>query len=128
MTRPIGRPFQKGQSGNPKGRPRKDLCPSDIIRKTDKFRVPDSLAAKFREQFPELENEPITLHLARILRAQMKAANGSIRHAEWLETRGYGSVPTTIEMEHREGAVDFDELAVLLTGQTGDTGHAAEEK
>ncbi len=73
------KPFKKGQSGNPKGRPK----------------LPDLKAAIAKVLGEEKEGNSA---LEAILKAQrMKAAKGDTRAAEFLLDRGYGKAKQVIE-------------------------------
>ena len=76
---PNNKPFKKGQSGNPKGRPK----------------LPDLKEAMAKVLGEEKDGNSA---LEAILKAQrMKAAKGDTRAAEFLLDRGYGKAKQVIE-------------------------------
>lgn len=107
--------FKKGQSGNPKGRPpKKDgAIFAEVSRELLKCGIPREKEAEFRKAFPEYNGKVTNLAVI-IGQTIHKARQGSVKHAEFLAERTFGKVPTTVEMEHRGGAIDFDGLAAML--------------
>jgi hypothetical protein len=77
------KPFKKGQSGNPNGRPRK-------LPELD-----DLLANVLGE-----EKDGVTAAEAILKALRMKAAKGDVRAAEVLLDRGYGKAKQYIENTH----------------------------
>ncbi len=84
------KPFKKGESGNPKGRPPK-------LPELDKL-MADVLGE-------ERDGKTAAEIILQALRA--KAAKGDIRAAEVLFNRGYGVPKQTIDMTVKETDVDF---------------------
>ncbi len=82
--------FKKGQSGNPKGRPRKlpelDVLMADVLGE---------------------EKDGKTAAEVILMALRAKAAKGDIRAAEVLFNRGYGVPKQTIDMTVKETDVDF---------------------
>lgn len=89
---PVGRPFKKGQSGNPKGRSKKQLALQELIR-------------NFAEM-PWAESEPLAEVLAPITsgnrfvdQAWVLARAGDPGALKLLFEYGYGKAPQRIEIE-----------------------------
>lgn len=79
---PNSKPFKKGQSGNPKGRPKK-------LPELDKL-----LADVLGE-----EKDGVTAADAILRKLRAMAASGNIRAAEILLDRAYGKAKQTVDME-----------------------------
>lgn len=102
-----GKPWQKGQSGNPKGRP-KMLPELDVLM--------EKVLSEQVNGATEAEN---------ILLAMIKAAKkGDVRAAELLIDRGYGKLGIRIDvMAGRLATADLfpDELKFFSTEENGDS-------
>lgn len=90
------KPFKKGQSGNPKGKPKK-------LPHLDKL-----LAEVLGE-----EKDGITAAEAILKALRVKATKGDIRAAEVLLDRGYGKVKETINLTSKV-------INVKVPGEEGD--------
>lgn len=80
----TGKPFEKGQSGNPKGRPPKGQATADILRAIGDLKYQGG-EVTFRER------------AARVLWEQ--AAKGDLHALQWIVERTEGKVPNTVEAE-----------------------------
>lgn len=78
------KPFKKGQTGNPKGRPRK-------LPELDKL-LADVLGD---------EKEGVTAAESILKMLRMKAARGDIRAAEILLDRAYGKAKQTVDLTEK---------------------------
>ena len=78
------KPFPKGKSGNPKGRPRK-------------LPALDTLMAEILGE----EKDGMTAAQAILAKLRQKAVSGDIRAAEVLLDRGYGKAKETIDLTNR---------------------------
>jgi len=99
--------FKKGQSGNPKGRPKGSLNRSTIARRwleaTRKGKNP--LTGKDEVLTQE---DVITLALIR------KAIDGDVSAYKALMDSGYGTAKDTIDINTNEVGIDFDELLAAM--------------
>lgn len=86
---PNNKPFKKGQSGNPNGRPKK-------LPELDKL-----LADVLGE-----EKDGLTAAEAILKALRMKAAKGDIRAAEVLLERAYGKAKQTMDINNSISGVD----------------------
>jgi hypothetical protein len=112
----LGRPFKKGQSGNPKGRPK--LPPEiKILRSLDLATFLSELHDLWRAPRCELErildNKDAEAGRGALARALFNATKGDLDALELLLNRLLGKVPDKVEMSHGdrplEGA-DQDEV------------------
>lgn len=99
--------FKKGQSGNPKGRPKGSLNRSTIARRwleaTRKGKNPLT-----GEDEVLTQEDVITLALIR------KAMNGDVSAYKALMDSGYGTAKDTIDINTNEVGIDFDELLAAM--------------
>lgn len=118
---PAEHRFKPGQSGNPAGRPpKKDgAIFAEVSRELLACGIDSAKEKEFRAAFPGYKGK-VTNLVVIVGQTISKARQGSVKHAEFLAERTFGKVPTTVEMEHRGGAIDFDGLAAYLAGATGD--------
>ena len=109
MSNPIpnNKPFQKGESGNPNGRPKK-------LPELDKL-----LANVLGE-----EKDGITAAETILKALRVKATKGDIRAAEVLLDRGYGKAKQTIE---NEGQMEIIVRYATKGNNTGGTAHESGE-
>ena len=109
-TRIVGRPFPKGQSGNPGGRPR-------------------SLAPYIREitgNGEELVDLMVTVMRGESINGMKPRIKDQIDAATWLSDRGFGKPITQIEATSRSMSVDMtlselssEKLIALLGSASG---------
>ncbi len=101
------KPFKKGQSGNPAGRPKGSLSRSTIARRwleaTRKGKNPITGEDEILTQ-----EDVITLALIR------KAMNGDVSAYKALMDSGYGTAKDTIDIKTNEVGIDFDELLAAM--------------
>jgi len=99
--------FKKGQSGNPKGRPKGSLNRSTIARRwleaTRKGKNPLTGEDEILTQ-----EDVITLALIR------KAMDGDVSAYKALMDSGYGTAKDTIDINTNEVGIDFDELLAAM--------------
>jgi hypothetical protein len=99
--------FKKGQSGNPKGRPKGSLNRSTIARRwleaTRKGKNPLTGEDEILTQ-----EDVITLALIR------KAMDGDVSAYKALMDSGYGTAKDTIDINTNEVGIDFDELLTAM--------------
>lgn len=99
--------FKKGQSGNPKGRPKGSLNRSTIARRwleaTRKGKNPLT-----GEDEVLTQEDVITLALIR------KAMDGDVSAYKALMDSGYGTAKDTIDINTNEVGIDFDELLAAM--------------
>ena len=109
------KPFPKGVSGNPKGRPK---LPD----------IKDLMAAVLGEEKSAGMSEA-----ERILRAiRAKAAKGDVRAAEFLYDRGYGKPKQQVDQASfaadpgNDGICHLSQLLALVGALLGRSGHSAD--
>mgnify|MGYP003111431424 CR=1 FL=1 len=99
--------FKKGQSGNPKGRPKGSLNRSTIARRwleaTRKGKNPLTGEDEVLSQ-----EDIITLALIR------KGMDGDVPAYRALMDSGYGTAKDTIDINTNEVGIDFDELLAAM--------------
>jgi len=99
--------FKKGQSGNPKGRPKGTKNRSTIAKKWLEVNKKGKNPITGDEE--DLTQEDIiTLALIR------KAMNGDVNAYKALMDSGYGTAKDTIDLNTTEVGIDFDELMVAM--------------
>ena len=84
----VGRPFKPGQSGNPSGRPHKELA------------IPAILAQIGNELMPD--QEKITLYEAMCRKAWDQAIAGDRYAREWIANRIEGTPRQTVNIQQHE--------------------------
>jgi hypothetical protein len=90
MQRPING-FKKGQSGNPKGRPKGIKTIPEMLREIGDRPVDDVLLAKLHSLYGPAHN-PKTLHEAMLMAATKDAAKGDKDAREFIANRTEGKV------------------------------------
>ena len=100
--------FKKGQSGNPKGRPKGSLNRSTIARKW--------LEATREGKNPLTgENEVLTQEDIITLALIRKAMDGDVAAYKALMDSGYGTAKDTIDLRTENVGFDFDEMMRKLS-------------
>jgi hypothetical protein len=99
------KPFQKGQSGNPSGRPKA------LLTRTDVERVFQLFSGKNREQLQEVINDQkATMLEIMIASVMVKAAkDGDAARLQFLLDRAVGKVPFVSETEDERSAREDQE-------------------
>ena len=87
-TKVVGRPFKPGQSGNPQGRPKKELT------------IPAILAQIGNEPMPD--DEKITLYEAMCRKAWEQAIAGDRWARAWIADRTEGTPKQTVHIQQHE--------------------------
>jgi hypothetical protein len=99
--------FKKGQSGNPKGRPKGSLNRSTIARRW--------LEAARKGKNPITgEDEILTQEDVITLALVRKAMDGDVSAYKALMDSGYGTAKDTIDINTNEVGIDFDELLAAM--------------
>jgi hypothetical protein len=93
----IGKPFKKGQSGNAKGRPKKELCMTTQLKEVGEMVLYKSILEKLRAQIPEIP-KGITFARAVAIRVHLMAIGGDMEAVKELHNRVDGKVPENIRM------------------------------
>tara|TARA_B100001093_G_C26497625_1_gene871801 strand:+ start:30 stop:383 length:354 start_codon:yes stop_codon:yes gene_type:complete len=97
------KPFKKGQSGNPKGRPVGSKGRSTIAKKW--LETPEKFKNPITGEIEELTQEDIgTLALIKKMRS------GDVRAYKELMDSGYGTAKDTVDINTNNVGIDFDEL------------------
>ena len=99
---PNSKPFKKGQSGNPKGRPKK-------LPELDKL---------LAEVLGEENKDGITAADMLLRKLRAMAAQGNIRAIELLLDRAYGKAKQTVDMEVTQRMTIIDDIPPLDTAIT----------
>lgn len=89
------KPFKKGQSGNPNGRPPKGHAIADILDEIGKQCAPQDLAEKLRKVFPTAGT--ITMRHAMLYRAYLDAIKGDKHAIQFIAERTEGKPKQPIE-------------------------------
>ncbi|MBT3421198.1 MAG: hypothetical protein HOB17_12390 [Candidatus Marinimicrobia bacterium] len=93
---PTGRRFKPGQSGNPKGRPKKDKCIPDLLRKIGEFQAPEELYDRVIEYFELPKDATLTMAEAVCMVVYMKALEGQSWAINFIVDRTEGKPAQTI--------------------------------
>ena len=93
---PTGRRFKPGKSGNPKGRPKKDKCIPDILRKIGYYQAPDELHARVVEYFELPKDTTLSIAEAVCMVVYMKALEGQSWAINFIVDRTEGKPAQTI--------------------------------
>ena len=100
--------FKKGQSGNPKGRPKGSLNRSTIARRW--LETLENTKNPITGEYMDLSQEDIgTLALIKKMRG------GDVSAYKALMDSGYGTAKDTIDINANTSGVDFDELMKKLS-------------
>lgn len=91
-------PWEKGQSGNPNGRPPKPKCIPDLLRWSGELEAPEALVAKMRAVFNIPVSQKLTVNEATILRSRMEALNGDAKHLLFWAERTEGKTTDKLEI------------------------------
>jgi hypothetical protein len=112
------KPFQKGISGNPGGRPKGVKSLKALIEKFGKREAPEELLTKIRMLFPAIRK--ISLKEAVILRTLVEAVSGESWAVQFIADRTEGKAvdQTTLEMESRMAAIE-ERLSSLGQDRSG---------
>jgi len=107
-------PFKKGQSGNPKGKPKGTRDIRTMLSEYGELDTPDQLVDKLRTMFPQLGQKKIPLADAMWLSAYVHAINDPT-WAKMIADRVEGKPKETVRVENAGGGENeyIDKLAQM---------------
>ena len=98
----LGKQFEKGQSGNPKGRPKEKQSIPDMLRRIGEEDVPEEILKKVEKIFKKVEIGEITMMEAIMRSTMMYAIQGKSWAVQFIADRMEGKPRQTIELEQHE--------------------------
>jgi hypothetical protein len=93
---PTGRRFKPGVSGNPLGRPKKDKCIPDLLRKIGDYHAPEELHDRVIEYFELPNDTTLSMAEAVCMVVYMKAVEGQSWAINFIVDRTEGKPAQTI--------------------------------
>ena len=95
--------FRKGQSGNPKGRPKKEKCLPDLLRWAGAHKCPADLMAKMQKTFGlKLKGAGLTVDQAIALRVCLEALNGDVQAIRYIADRTEGKAVDHLVVDNKD--------------------------
>jgi len=104
------RKWQKGKSGNPAGRPKKEDCIADLLNMILRGKAPEKLVNKMKSVF--VDSGPMTVREVILRAVCFKAMNGDMTAVNYISDRTEGR-PKDIENSQQ---LDLKEFAEVLKG------------
>ena len=98
------KPFKKGQSGNPKGRPKKEKCIPDILRNIGAETLPPALKEQMRKIYPDIKREMTHLEAAQRL-IYYYAFKGESWAFQYIADRTEGKPKQSVDITERTGEI-----------------------
>lgn len=113
---PTGKRFKPGQSGNPKGRPKKAKCIPDLLRKIGDYQTPAELQKSVIEYFELPKDTCVSMAEAVCLKVYMKAMEGQSWAINFIADRTEGKPAQTI-IQEETNKPDFSKVKFIKLKQ-----------